>query len=276
MRSFVRPDEAHQVGGIVGRVGDFGVGQDLLGPRKRRGGEDFNREHVGHEANQPLHRLAKLREHRDRLAAAPRDDGGVNFRRDNGIGQRRVARRVPHLAMAALLGPSRLVARMRFEQAAGEMSQRGASGLLADESVERRHRQLANHRAEALDDRDFGQPSHHRLAHARAQQEFHLRNIRHLRRNGIGRNLKQRSPRSSNMLLLPGLDSRHAKSSPRRPVMPVSIKPAMTLNAFDNKRLASINVGKNFVSRKIQSRFMRHFFSVPSAVWCLRPLPNIR
>ncbi len=78
------------------------------------------------------------------------------------------------------------------------------------------------------------------------------------------------------MLLLPGLDSRHAKSSPRRPVMPVSIKPAMALDALNNKRFTSINVGKNFVSRKIQSRFMRHFFSVLSTAQYLRPLPNIR
>jgi len=32
----------------------------------------------------------------------------------------------------------------------------------------------------------------------------------------------------------------------------------MTLNALNNQRLTSINVGKNFVGRKIQSRFIRH------------------
>ena len=64
------------------------------------------------------------------------------------------------------------------------------------------------------------------------------------------------------MLLLPGSDSRHAISGAWRPIMPISIKPAMTLKPLNNQRLASINIGENFFGGKVQSRFMRHFFSV--------------
>src|SRR5271156_3937736 len=89
--------------------------------------------------------------------------------------------------------------------------------------------------------RTIGSPTPHLL------KKITTANVR--TRGGAGR---------ANMLLLPSLDRRHANGSPRRAITAVGIKPAVTLDALDDQRLARRNIGENFVSRKVQSRFMRH------------------
>src|ERR1700726_5025925 len=104
--------------------------------------------------------------------------------------------------MAPLRLPSGLVTRVRLEKSAGQMRDLGAGNILADETLHRRNRQLADECAEALDDRDLGQYAYERLADAVFQKEARLRDVGRVWRNNIARHLDQWQVRRRKMPLL--------------------------------------------------------------------------
>ena len=85
-----------------------------------------------------------------------------------GLLEREVARGLPHLLVAAFVAPARLVARVGLEQSRSrEVGEGGAVDRLdARGRAGPGTRDVADDRAEALDDRDHRERAHHRIAHA--------------------------------------------------------------------------------------------------------------
>ena len=89
-----------------------------------------------------------------------------------------VARREPHLLVAALVLEAGLVACVRFVEAAVEVHHRGAVDILDEEAAQIGHLAVPDHRSEPLDRADASERRDERLGHALFEQVRRLRDVR--------------------------------------------------------------------------------------------------
>ena len=239
--SSLRMKRTRSAGGLRRRR-DLGIGEQRLAPGEGAHREDFDDEHLRHRREQRLERLVDLREGARalRVAAAAPHQPHQHVARDVRLLEREIARGLPHLLVSALVAVARFVARVRFEERAAQVGERGARDRLADEGAEIGHLDVADDRAEALDDRDDRERAHDRLAHALAQQQLRLRDVRELGRHQLARNLEQCRPVPLQPRL-PGADRRRAVSGARRSVDAVGVEAAVAAHAAcDERRITGV------------------------------------
>ena len=192
MRLLVGLDRRDQRGRTRGIRRDLAVAEQRLRPLEHVLGEDLDHHHVGEECDHVLEAGGELGEHAPPLAAAAAHHREQHVVRDLGLGQAEVARRLPHLLVAALLAEAGLVARVGFEQAVAEVGEGGAREIAGHLARQVGQGEVADPRAEALHDRDRGERPHHRLAHALLQEQLRLRMVRVVRRDELVRDVDQR------------------------------------------------------------------------------------
>ena len=226
VRALVAADEADQIGRLLRRRRELRIREQRLAPGEGAHREDLDDQHLDHGRDQRLERLVDLREEPLPLPVAPAapHHPHQHVARDARLLEREIARRLPHLLVAALVAVAGLVARVRLEERPAQMRERGARERLADQRVEIGHLDVADDRAEALDDRDDRERAHDRIAHALAQQQPGLREIRVLRRHQRARHLDQLRPLAREPRL-PGSDRRPPVADARRAVGAVRSKP---------------------------------------------------
>jgi hypothetical protein len=139
------------------------------------------------------------------MRSAPSHQAHQDVSGDSGVFQGGIPRGFPHLLVAAFVAVARFVASVCFEKTPLEMVERGSLNGLDDEFAQVWNAYVPNHRAEALDDGNDGQRSHHRLLDSVSQQQFRLGGVRVLGRHQAGGDFQERRAviRQSG---LPGLD----------------------------------------------------------------------
>ena len=162
--------------------------------------------------------------------------------------ERQVARRLPHLLVAALVLVAGLVARVRLEEAT-EVSERRALDGLDDERREIGHDDVANDRPEAFHDGNHRERPHDGFAHPLGKQELRLREGRVLRRDERRRDGEQFMPRGGE-LRLPCVNRRHAVEGSRRAVRPVDVEAAMAAHASRHEGSQVGSRAQELVARK--------------------------
>ena len=158
--------------------------------------------------------------------------------------EREVTRREPHLLVAALVFPTGFVTRVRFEQPALQVLDRGAGDRLVEVRLQPLDLHGADHRAEALDRADPRQRRDRRLPHAFAQQVLRLRDVREDLGPELDRRVEDLGAELIAVRLLPRPDRGHTVTRARRDVPAVRVETAVAAHAARNERLGDVVIGE--------------------------------
>ena len=238
--------------------GDLGIAKQLLRPLEHVLGEDLDDQHARHHRDRVLESGRELGEQALALAAraAAHHHREQHVLGDLGLREPEVARRLPHLLVAALVAEARLVARVGLEQALAEVRQGRARDVLDHLGAQVGQRQVANPRAEALDDRDDRERARDRIAHALLQQQLGLRIVRVVRRHVLGGQVQERLALAAQPRL-PGEDRRTAIAGPRRDVA-TARESTVAAHASGDQGLLVGGVGEQLVAGPLELRWGVH------------------
>ena len=272
VRRLVGTDVADERGRLAVAGDEVGVGEHRFGPRERVERRDLDEQQPDHAPDHHLEREVEVGEPAQRFRVAPRlfgrrrlaaglgDAHALEHRLRHVLGdrllERDVARREPHLLVAAFVFPTRFVARVRLEQAALQVRDRGAGDRLVEVRLQVVDVHGADHRAEALDGADAGERRDRRLrARPRAAGTSTAR------RSGTPRATARSARRGSRCRTARGATAATRRSRARgaragRHVAPVGVEAAVAAHAARDERLLDVVAGQQLAlgERELQTR----------------------
>ena len=176
--------------------------------------------------------------------------------------ERDVARREPHVAVAGLRLPPRLVAPVRLEEASPEMVDRRPAHVLDEVALHVFRLQQPDVGAVALDRADARKRRHQRLGHTGADQEAGLVDARVRPFPPLERRVDQLGGEARAVLRAPRLDGGTAEPCAGRDVAPVGVEAPVATHAAGHERFGDRHVRQELALAVVHLR-RRHGHSSP-------------
>ncbi len=154
--------------------------------------------------------------------------------------ERDVARGEPHVSVARLRLPPRLVTRVGLEEATFQVRDRRTRNALREVQLRIAEPDVADQRAEALDRSDASEGRHDRVAYALAQQVARLVEVRVRLGPGLQRRVDDLAAELLAVSSLPRLDRRRSEPRPRRQVPAIGAEAAVAPDTTRQQRLGHV------------------------------------